>query len=606
MTANTPLATAQPRIDGHYGERPVGIDVAGSYRLDLSAAWTEFMHYLYLPVRIPQSDPGLTAVPSTFRDGLHVPRPLAFLTPAIDAALADAREVAPHLADPYVYVTARRGFASPGNPLNRPGWHCFSDDTEVLTRDGWKTFPDLLDDDEILSLNRANDESRWAKITEIIRIPFDGELNVFEGRRANFAITDQHRLYARRQGKPYTLETYEDLPETFWMKGTNTWGGGTNSEVRTFEKGATSSRALTFSFYDWAEFLGWYVSEGSTNKGVIQIGQVKGENNERIALLMERMGFKVWRGPDRVSANSLSVARWLAENCGVGAGEKRVPVEIKDASTQAIERFLESFGLGDGTPHGHGTRYYTSSESLADDLHEVLCKLGRARSRTAGHKAGTVAQFKGKSGVRKRDIHIVTSGMSRDIKVEKKDVRRVPYTGDVWCLRTPDEVFMVRRKGKPMWSGNCDDFGGTDLNYIWADKWPTRFVLSDQHLTLPEDDAESMNVMATLATSAEIETERWDQKRIFNGNAPRPAVWMEHGDTNRLLRLSPYVIHDTPLIFGAGGMRSFFKISVSTHRYDLVGNSHNYDLAYEWEMHSRQTMRNKPQGGNADYSGETR
>lgn len=58
----------------------------------------------------------------------------------------------------------------------------------------------------------------------------------------------------------------------------------------------------------------------------------------------------------------------------------------------------------------------------------------------------------------------------------------------------------------------------------------------------------------------------------------------------------------TPEIPPPGGMRSFFKISVSTHRYDLLGNSHNYLLDYSWPMLDRQTLRNQPSGGSRDYS----
>lgn len=68
-----------------------------------------------------------------------------------------------------------------------------------------------------------------------------------------------------------------------------------------------------------------------------------------------------------------------------------------------------------------------------------------------------------------------------------------------------------------------------------------------------------------------------------------------------VLRLDPYVIHDTPLIPAPGGMRSFFKISVSTNRYDLVGNSHNYLFDYAWPMTDRAALRNQPHG-NRDYS----
>jgi hypothetical protein len=69
----------------------------------------------------------------------------------------------------------------------------------------------------------------------------------------------------------------------------------------------------------------------------------------------------------------------------------------------------------------------------------------------------------------------------------------------------------------------------------------------------------------------------------------------------RMLKLNPYVIHDTPMIPAPGGMRSFFKISVSNQRYNLRGNSHNHLFDYEWEMVDREALRNQPVGRNRDY-----
>lgn len=151
---------------------------------------------------------------------------------------------------------------------------------------------------------------------------------------------------------------------------------------------------------------------------------------------------------------------------------------------------------------------------------------------------------------------------------------------------------------RPGW--HCDDFGGTDLNYIWMDAFPTRVLRSDKPLAIPDDDAESMQHMEWIAAQVRFpETYRSDsfQRQIENGN-----VRIEEVETNTLLRLSPYVIHATPDIVESG-MRSFLKISISTHRYDLVGNSHNYDLDYDWPMYDRQELRNQPGAfQNKDYS----
>lgn len=167
-------------------------------------------------------------------------------------------------------------------------------------------------------------------------------------------------------------------------------------------------------------------------------------------------------------------------------------------------------------------------------------------------------------------------------------------------------VYVTARRGfatpgnplnRPGW--HCDDFGGTDLNYIWSDRWPTRFLVASDAvgraggLTIGTDDVHSMNQMGQEAHNA------WVEMQMQRPREKRRAV-ISPGPVGHLLRLTPYVIHDTPLIPKPGGMRSFFKISVSTHRYNLLGNSRNHLLDYDWPMHDRAAVRNQP-GGNGDY-----
>ena len=160
-------------------------------------------------------------------------------------------------------------------------------------------------------------------------------------------------------------------------------------------------------------------------------------------------------------------------------------------------------------------------------------------------------------------------------------------------------VYVTARRGyatpgnplnRPGW--HCDDFGGTDLNYTWCDAYPTRYLDSGGRvLAIPQDDSASMLAMAQFAETYAFHTSL--------------GLEVVEVPLNTMMRLTPYVIHDTPIIPNPGGMRSFFKVSVSSHRYDLIGNSHNHLLDYDWPMYSREALRNQPSGGNADYSGMT-
>jgi hypothetical protein len=64
---------------------------------------------------------------------------------------------------------------------------------------------------------------------------------------------------------------------------------------------------------------------------------------------------------------------------------------------------------------------------------------------------------------------------------------------------------------------------------------------------------------------------------------------------NALLRLDQFNIHKVDDEIEKAGMRTFLKISFSKDRYDLIGNSRNYLLNYDWAMKERKESRNIPQ-----------
>lgn len=129
---------------------------------------------------------------------------------------------------------------------------------------------------------------------------------------------------------------------------------------------------------------------------------------------------------------------------------------------------------------------------------------------------------------------------------------------------------------RPGW--HSDGFGSDDINYVWSDRYPTLFA--EQPFTDISDDH--------LVSMQQFE----DQVR--------PECIRTYDDCT-LLRLDPSVIHAAPEIPAPGGERGFIKVSLSNSKYNLRGNSHNYLLDYEWQMHDRAALRNDPSyaGGDA-------
>lgn len=91
---------------------------------DLFFSLNEVMYWLYLPVSIDYSE---IRVPESLRGGPEA---------MIELAISHSRRVYKHDYR-YIYLSARKGWATPDNPLNRPGWHCDGYGTDDLNYVWW-------------------------------------------------------------------------------------------------------------------------------------------------------------------------------------------------------------------------------------------------------------------------------------------------------------------------------------------------------------------------------------------------------------------------------------------------------------------------------------
>lgn len=123
-----------------YGKAPEAI---GTYDLD----FTEYMHYMYLPVCIAEIDARIV-----------LPERLKFAQKmVVDALMVELIE---HRTNwKYIYVTARRGFATPGNPLNRPGWHADGFGTEDINYVWTDRYPTLFAVQEFTDISTEHTDS---------------------------------------------------------------------------------------------------------------------------------------------------------------------------------------------------------------------------------------------------------------------------------------------------------------------------------------------------------------------------------------------------------------------------------------------------------------
>ncbi|KKM06509.1 hypothetical protein LCGC14_1743300, partial [marine sediment metagenome] len=72
---------------------------------------------------------------------------------------------------------------------------CFDDETEILTRTGWKFHDELEDDDEYLTYNRDTKKQEWQYAESIFSDYYDGEMYRCESRDVDILVTPGHKFY---------------------------------------------------------------------------------------------------------------------------------------------------------------------------------------------------------------------------------------------------------------------------------------------------------------------------------------------------------------------------------------------------------------------------
>jgi hypothetical protein len=387
---------------------------------------------------------------------------------------------------------------------------CYDQETEVLTRSGWKRFADVAAADELATVNMKTDLIEYQKPTAIIDKAYDGDMIQVGGgkhSRVNLCVTPGHRMvvFAGQASRGPVIKTAGEL--TIWdkIKTRAKWAGNGQLAVdipstspvalpsicRHCEiKPASRARGLCWCCYyapgvrekylktqnrrshpqvtvkatDLAAFFGWYVAEGSCSvhdqagKGKtyrVIISQNPGAKRDSICQLLDRLP---WRY--HVTKTGLVISNEQAYRLVCDLGNKytkRVPQWIKDSHPEVIAEYVRCAVDGDGWRQRDSEAYATVSPMLAGDMQELYLKLGYGVSVTKREpKTYCIRGRSGKNTVPQYHVHRSDRRfvVLRDAK-NNPNFRRFSYSGRVYCASVPNGTLIVRRGGKVAVCGNC-------------------------------------------------------------------------------------------------------------------------------------------------------
>lgn len=374
------------------------------------------------------------------------------------------------------------------------GYDCYADDTEFLTRRGWRLYDEVTADDELATVFARRDATiEKMEHRHWLGVEYQRAIDRFEGRHTgpmyhltgqhtDTLVTPNHRMLFRTVERRSGAESDFRLEEASWLPDSFDVLIAPNPRQKRYTNGDLFA-GLPVPDRAYLTLMGWYLSDGC---GVFTDKKRQRPKSLRIS---QKLGGKLswsmarWHGdhgeransslheyrrePNSYSPESITervldvrhpgIAKRMLVECGARE-TKRVPRWVFGLSQYLMEHLLRALIGGDGTKREHTTKsdsyvYYSKLKLLADDVQELGLMCGWETARwgpfeNTDEDGRTCLMYQ---------VHLrpLAEGERTRRFVHSQNVERVPVKNQrIVCFTVPNGTLITRRNGKVGIHGN--------------------------------------------------------------------------------------------------------------------------------------------------------
>ena len=169
---------------------------------------------------------------------------------------------------------------------------CLSNDTEILTSNGWKNSENITTDDEIYSLDLEKDIIIKNKCLNVFKYDYDGEMVNLKNGNTNQLLTPNHHCIVKDKIKTQIKEKTKYNTHNYWNY-KDAWQIRSQTVKLPLASNYNGKLEIGNLF---AELLGWVISEGTylkdTNAIMITQSSVNQKYVERIRYILGKLHIK--------------------------------------------------------------------------------------------------------------------------------------------------------------------------------------------------------------------------------------------------------------------------------------------------------------------------
>jgi hypothetical protein len=305
--------------------------------------------------------------------------------------------------------------------------HCLTEDHEILTQDGWKFIDKITTDDKVAVLK--DDKLVYENPIEVHKYPnYSGPMYNISNSQIDLNVTGEHKMYVKyhnsinnnNTNNIYLLEKANNIAgECVRYKKDCIWDA---PDYQFMIPGSD----MEINMDAWLHFIGLWIIKDCDEKYIYKFGSHY--NTEHTQNIIDYL-------------------------YNIYTDKTRLPEWVWKLSSMQVKILMKSIISTNMTKCGYkyDNMFCTKYESLADDMMRLCIHAG----------------WSGIKSIYKENIWKITiikkmnnpfvNNIKKEINHKEEEYN---YNGAVYCISVSTEVFMVRRNGKSVWTGNSRGSNG--------------------------------------------------------------------------------------------------------------------------------------------------
>jgi PBSX family phage portal protein len=371
---------------------------------------------------------------------------------------------------------------------------CFDEETQTLTKNGWKFYWEVQENEKIATFNPETEAIEYHVPNSGLRLfDYEGPMYHFKNSVVDIKVSPEHDMWvSARNSQEWNKVAARDL---FSQKGTRLFrvapSSSTDIEWESFGMDGVMRRSgeqypRSIPMDTLLRLIGYYVGDGSSTSRENRYSISLSAGKERKLVLFRQIAEELNKidpyiitnectktdGMTKISISDIGIFEWLVETCGKYPQEKRLPGFYNRLSYRQSRILLEALINTDGSPSGQkkwkdnpglpsACRYNTTSVELADQV-QIL-----------GLRSGFRSNLSEYIDIRPNNDPTYMVSLKETTTVmftPSKQIDEVYYKGKIYCFDVPNHLFVTRRKGKVSIQGNTYSKSTADSSKMVAEE----------------------------------------------------------------------------------------------------------------------------------------